>query len=642
MLTQNRSLAQLTRRLSAASAVQAAAARPRSIAMPNGRELRLLQHFFDEAPVEQPRRHPRRADLTGMKVWPTAVKMLEQLQRPGSLLETLVGAAERPLRILELGAGTGVLGLGLAMLCERSHVVLTDPNLDVNWSETESGSSLEWLQANVDLNRKSFDALGVRVEARALEWSSDEHINALLDEHRGEDTFDLIVGSELLYDSDNYSPLLDVLARVDAASSRASSSGGEAAMAVAPVALLGYTRRHGGEERFLKQAMGVFAQVETRHFERNEHSSPWAMTTLRGSSRRRSSGIAASPRRGMRTLTSSSSSSTSPTSTFSSSSSLQQRRSRGMCTASSSAAPSWEASHIDAALTPPLHLSQEEQLAKLHADDAARGRRQMQLPPLNDKGEMAYTGWGEYFVKRQWGEAGNDLNDRLLLQSITGALSCVLTTHAACSTFHLDASEQLVCHVVGAADTNEGALLGSGWVWEELCELMPFTAVHLALIGPDLTSGDRGVERLSDRLTVETHGLPYLEWLDVSAAGGKQPAPDVVLAFNSGCGTDCEQWRGSLERVLDERIPLVCTSFDEEDAEADAGFLDELDANLIIRQRRNPFAAALPEQRTGRQGEAQAAAPADFLAKYGAPLLKPRVGYSNAYWHIARGRNPRR
>ena len=225
MLTQNRSLAQLTRRLSAASAVQAAAARPRSIAMPNGRELRLLQHFFDEAPVEQPRRHPRRADLTGMKVWPTAVKMLEQLQRPGSLLETLVGAAERPLRILELGAGTGVLGLGLAMLCERSHVVLTDPNLDVNWSETESGSSLEWLQANVDLNRKSFDALGVRVDARALEWSSDEHINALLDEHRGEDTFDLIVG-ELLYDSDNYSPLLDVLARVDAASSRASSSGG--------------------------------------------------------------------------------------------------------------------------------------------------------------------------------------------------------------------------------------------------------------------------------------------------------------------------------------------------------------------------------------------------------------------------------
>lgn len=300
-----------------------------------------------------------------------------------------------------------------------------------------------------------------------------------------------------------------------------------------------------------------------------------------------------------------------------------------MCTASSSSASAC----IDAALTPPLHLSQEEQLAKLHADDANRGRMQMQLPPLNDKGEMAYSGWGDYFTMRQWGEAGNDLDDRLLLQSITGALSCVLTTHLACTRFDLDASEQLVCHVVGAADTNEGALLKSGWVWEELCELMPFTAVHLALIGPDLSSGDQGVERLGDRLTVETHGLPYLEWLNAP-----KTVPDVVMAFNSGCGTDREQWRGAIERVLDDKTPLVCTSFDEADAEADASFLDELNANLILRKQRNPFASALPEQRTGRQGEAQAAAPADFLAKYGAPLLKPRIGHSNAYWHVAQGR----
>ena len=110
-----------------------------------------------------------------------------------------------------------------------------------------------------------------------------------------------------------------------------------------------------------------------------------------------------------------------------------------MCTASSSSA----SARIDAALTPPLHLSQEEQLAKLHADDANRGRMQMQLPPLNDKGDMAYSGWGDYFTMRQWGEAGNDLDDRLLLQSITGALSCVLTTHLACTRFDLDASEQL-------------------------------------------------------------------------------------------------------------------------------------------------------------------------------------------------------
>ena len=59
-----------------------------------------------------------------------------------------------------------------------------------------------------------------------------------------------------------------------------------------------------------------------------------------------------------------------------------------------------------------------------------------------------------------------------------------------------------------------------------------------------------------------------------------------MLAFNSGCGTDCEQWRGSLERVLDERIPLVCTSFDEEDAEADGDAIaEEREADAALARR---------------------------------------------------------
>ena len=45
--------------------------------------------------------------------------------------------------------------------------------------------------------------------------------------------------------------------------------------------------------------------------------------------------------------------------------------------------------------------------------------------------------------------------------------------------------------------------------------------------------------------------------------------PDLVLAFNSGCGTDGDVWRGAVERILADNTPLVCTSFDQADAEAE-------------------------------------------------------------------------
>ena len=45
----------------------------------NGTKLAFVQHFMD-VPVAQPRGFLRRADLTGLKIWPTALRFLERLQ----------------------------------------------------------------------------------------------------------------------------------------------------------------------------------------------------------------------------------------------------------------------------------------------------------------------------------------------------------------------------------------------------------------------------------------------------------------------------------------------------------------------------------------------------------------------------------
>jgi predicted nicotinamide N-methyase len=241
-----------------------------------GRQLQLCNFFFD-TPVQQERRLPRRADLTGLKVWPTALRILDEVAE--TLIPSLRARAEaqqRPLRVLELGSGTGALGLGVALIVGGpSHVIVTDPNLPVNFTEEQSGSSLEWLQTNVEINQDVTSAAGALVEARELEWANDAHLDALLAEcsqrngHGDSGGFDLVLGSEILYDPDQYSHLHKVLRRVAACSDEEA------------VTVLGYTLRHGAEARFLAESRRHFGAVDTQRYERTDATSAWELTTLR-------------------------------------------------------------------------------------------------------------------------------------------------------------------------------------------------------------------------------------------------------------------------------------------------------------------------------------------------------------------------
>ena len=56
------------------------------------------------------------------------------------------------IKVLELGSGTGILGIGIASLgCK---VVLTDPALDMNLSEEHSSNTIEHLRKNVEQNKE--------------------------------------------------------------------------------------------------------------------------------------------------------------------------------------------------------------------------------------------------------------------------------------------------------------------------------------------------------------------------------------------------------------------------------------------------------------------------------------------------------
>ncbi|CAM6103001.1 unnamed protein product [Calypogeia fissa] len=99
----------------------------------------------------------------------------------------------RRLRVLELGSGTGMVGIVAA--CLGADVVLTDlPHVIAN------------ISYNLDLNRSVVAAAGGSVEARVLRWGVEEDVKAL-----GEQSFDLILASDCVYYDNSYKPLLQTL-----------------------------------------------------------------------------------------------------------------------------------------------------------------------------------------------------------------------------------------------------------------------------------------------------------------------------------------------------------------------------------------------------------------------------------------------
>lgn len=98
-----------------------------------------------------------------------------------------------PLSILELGSGTGVVGIAAAAILGAKVTVTDLPHVLPN------------IQFNVDANSKVLEQQCGGVDVAALSWGDNQHMEAV-----GRD-YDLILGSDVVYHDHLYDPLIETL-----------------------------------------------------------------------------------------------------------------------------------------------------------------------------------------------------------------------------------------------------------------------------------------------------------------------------------------------------------------------------------------------------------------------------------------------
>lgn len=119
-------------------------------------------------------------------VWDAAPLMVEQLVRE---LRSRVG--ERPLRVLELGAGLGLVGLGVGgALGDRARLTLTD----------HDPTAVQAMGVQIELN-----GLGPTAETAELDWNAPWPADA--------EPFDVVIASDVLYEARSHEPILGLLRR---------------------------------------------------------------------------------------------------------------------------------------------------------------------------------------------------------------------------------------------------------------------------------------------------------------------------------------------------------------------------------------------------------------------------------------------
>ena len=188
------------------------------------------------------------ADTTGTTLWPTVLPLLLHLQGVYPRVQDSLGVS-RPLRVLELGAGCGLLGLGLAATC-GANVCLTESAFALD--DDGEHTSLSWLQSNVEANREIVEStnLGGVVSTAKLCWGECDDHDALREQQP--DLFDLVIASDVMYDAGKYPMLLDTLTTFAGSSEEALKPRGADIDDAA--AILGYQMRIGAERRFGDEA----------------------------------------------------------------------------------------------------------------------------------------------------------------------------------------------------------------------------------------------------------------------------------------------------------------------------------------------------------------------------------------------------
>ncbi|KAH8597471.1 putative methyltransferase-domain-containing protein [Bisporella sp. PMI_857] len=148
------------------------------------------------------REPPLTGDNLGLKTWGTAFavsKILEKLGNdyfchvinpPRNNYTTATGSTfttRNSNQVLELGAGTGLVGIALAAIWHVD-VILTDlPEIHAN------------LLHNIDLNSDLINKMGGVATGKVLDWKNDDQINRDF----GGERFEVVVAADPFYDDDH-------------------------------------------------------------------------------------------------------------------------------------------------------------------------------------------------------------------------------------------------------------------------------------------------------------------------------------------------------------------------------------------------------------------------------------------------------
>ncbi|KAJ8567524.1 hypothetical protein K7X08_019732 [Anisodus acutangulus] len=134
------------------------------------------------------------------QLWPAATILVTLLDNTNGLSTPLSDLFKRqengdslPLRILELGSGTGIVGIVAAAVLGAKVTVTDLPHVLPN------------IQFNVDANSQVLEQQNGVVDIAALSWGESQDMEAV-----GRD-YDLILGSDVVYHDHLYDPLIKTL-----------------------------------------------------------------------------------------------------------------------------------------------------------------------------------------------------------------------------------------------------------------------------------------------------------------------------------------------------------------------------------------------------------------------------------------------
>lgn len=175
-------------------------------------------------------------DSIARHIWDASLGFLIYLEQitstpqEDSKVRNLIDAsAKKPIKVLELGAGCGIVGIAFAQMF-RCDALLTDLK-----------DTTEILQTNVKLARVK---LGSSLQTEVLDWSSDLHYSVNVKHH-------LVVVSDCIYNPDSSIHLVETLQRLAQTSPQV-------------LILVGFKRRHDADHVFFDQMKAAkFEILET-------------------------------------------------------------------------------------------------------------------------------------------------------------------------------------------------------------------------------------------------------------------------------------------------------------------------------------------------------------------------------------------